>query len=188
LILISSVFNSKVCFLFNLQLPKFFFTIFFQSKSLSSPTHSILAAYLISTTLSGPDNLSAQLARLVVFHLRSIQTPPDIGCRPLPHTVAPLHPPVTPPHGNQEPPHILLSPSKMDATPSSLLPKLEALNNFTHRLTISPPWYHLPSLLHPIKGVGSVTIHCCIHSSPSFGFILCKNLLLPKFVAPRYNR
>jgi hypothetical protein len=42
-------------------------------------------------------------------------------------------------------------------------------------LTISPPRYHLPSLLCHIKEVGSLIIRRHIHSPPFFGFLLCKN-------------
>jgi hypothetical protein len=142
LILISSIFNSKVCFLFKLQQPKFFFIIFFQPKNLSFPTHSILAARLIFTAVFDPNNLSA---RLVVLHLGLIQTPPDFGCRPPSHTTASLHPPVASPRGNQETPHMLLSTSKMGVVPSSLLQEIEVFNNYTLRRpfllhgTISPP-------------------------------------------------
>jgi hypothetical protein len=59
-ILISSVFNSNV-FLFKLQQPKFFFTIFFWFKNLSFSPHSILAACLISTTVSNPISLTGCL-------------------------------------------------------------------------------------------------------------------------------
>jgi hypothetical protein len=143
LILISSVFNSNI-FLFKLQQPKFYFTIFFQPKNLSFPIHSILAACLISTTVSVPNSVFTQLARLVVFQLGSIQMSSNSGCRSSPHTATPLHPPVTPLYGNQEPPHMLLSP-EMDTDPSSLLTKTEALNNSTHHRsfllhdTVSPP-------------------------------------------------
>jgi hypothetical protein len=43
-----------------------------------------LVVYLISTTIFGPNSLSAQLTRLDVFHLKSIQASPDLGYQSLP--------------------------------------------------------------------------------------------------------
>jgi hypothetical protein len=43
---------------------------------------------------------------------------------------------------------------------------------------ISPPQHRLPSLLRPIKGIERLTICHHIHSPPSVGFLLRKNLLL----------
>jgi hypothetical protein len=39
----------------------------------------------------------------------------------------------------------------------------------------SPPRQRLPSLLRPIKGVGSITIYYCIYSLSSFKFLLHNN-------------
>jgi hypothetical protein len=83
LILISSVFHSKVWFfLSKQQQSKFFSTIFSAQYSLFlSPFHLV---GLISTIISDSNRFSTQLARLIVFHLKSIQTPSDSDCRSSP--------------------------------------------------------------------------------------------------------
>jgi hypothetical protein len=110
-------------FQFKLQQPKFFFTIFVWPKNLSFPQNSILVACFISTTISGPNNLSAQLARLVLFYLNSIQMPPDSDYHPLSNTATPLHPPVVPPRRNQEPSRMILFSCETGDVPYSLLPQ-----------------------------------------------------------------
>jgi hypothetical protein len=50
--------------------------------------------------------------------------------------------------------------------------------------TISPPWYHIPTLICTIKGIGILIIHSCIHSPPSFEFLLCKDSFSPQFKSP----
>jgi hypothetical protein len=97
----------------------------FSQKNHFFPTHSILATYLISTTVSDPNRLSAQLARMIVFHPGSIKASSDSGCRPPLHTATPLHPLVTPPCGKQEPPRVLLSPPETSAAPSFILLETE---------------------------------------------------------------
>jgi hypothetical protein len=136
-----------------------------------------LATCLISTIISGPNNLSAQLVYHVVFHLGSFHMLPDSGCWLSPYTTAPLHPLIAPPHGNQEPPCMLLSPFRMGAAPSSLLLETNALNNELHSPSIvSPPRYRLPSLPYPIKGVGTLIIHCRIHSLLPLSFSYTRTL------------
>jgi hypothetical protein len=108
LILFSSVFHSKVWIFFHLNYinqnssPQFSFG----PRIYLSQIIPFRRPYLIFTTLSDANNLSAQLVRLIVFHLGSIQTSPDFDYQPMPHAVTPLHPPVTPPCGNQELPHM----------------------------------------------------------------------------------
>jgi hypothetical protein len=51
-------------------------------------------------------------------------------------------------------------------------------------LVVSPQWNRLPSLLRPIKGVGSLTIIRCIYFPPSFWFLLRKNSFSAKLKSP----
>jgi hypothetical protein len=120
--------------------------------------------------------------------------PLDFGYRPPPHTTTSTHPLVAPPCRKQEPARVLLSPFKMGATPSSLLPEMEALKLHSSS-TVSLSWYCLPSLLHPRKGVGSLIICRRIHSPPSFEFLLRKKSKLKslppdhicRYTAPSYG-
>jgi hypothetical protein len=102
----------------------------------------------------------------------------DSDCSPPSHAAALLHPPVAPPCGNQESPHVLLSPSKTGVAYSSLLPETPLI------VICFSSTARLLSLMRPIKGVKSLTIHHSIYFSLSFGFLLHKNSLLSELKSP----
>jgi hypothetical protein len=103
--------------------------------------------------------------------------PLDSNYRPL------LHPRVTPPRGNQEPPAYSF-PLLKRALPLPLFFRNGTIEELNSSLVVSPPRHRLPSLHHPIKGVGSLTICCLIHFPPYFGFLLHKNSLSPELKLP----
>jgi hypothetical protein len=94
--------------------------------------------------------------------------PLDSGHQPPPHIVMSLYPSVTTPHGKQELSCVLFFPSEIGVAHSCILPETEALKNFTCRRPFLLHGIISPSLLHRIKGVESLIIHCCIHSPSSF--------------------
>jgi hypothetical protein len=63
-------------------------------------------------------------------------------------------------------------------------PKNGSIEELHSPSTVYPLQYHLPSLLHPIKGVGSLIIRRRIHSLPSFEFLLRKNSLSSELKSP----
>jgi hypothetical protein len=106
----------------------------------------------MSIIVSGPNGLSAQLVKLVLFYFGSIQTSSDSDNHHV--TASSCQPSVQ----NQELQCVLLSPSETDTSHSSPLPQNESTEELHLAPTVSPPQHRLRSLLHPINGVGSLTI------------------------------
>jgi hypothetical protein len=102
---------------------------------------------------------------LVVFHFTSIQTLPKYGCRPPPHTVAPLHRPVAPLRGTK---------SRLACSfplPKRVLPLPLFSQKPKHRitsLTVNCFSSTVPSPLPPSKHrITSLTVDCFSSTVPS---------------------
>jgi hypothetical protein len=168
-ILISSIFNSKVWFfLFQLEQPKLFSIILFWPQKLFFPAHSISTVCLISTIVYDPNILSAQVTGCL-----APQVNPDVArLQSLSYAVASSGRP-----SMQESRVNPCAPSPLQNGCCLFIssPQNISIEKLHSPLAVSPPWHRLSSLLYPINGTGSLTVRRRIYSPHLFWFLVRKN-------------